>query len=221
MTVMRLSMKVWDAPIRLFHWIIVLLVCTSWYFAETDQLPLHFLSGYCILTLLLFRLVWGVVGSDTARFAQFMRSPALALRHLAHLRRREPDDEVGHNPAGGWMVAAILTVLAVQVGTGRCSNADFDKAPFADAVGKSLSDTLSTVHSYCFTLLQILVVVHVAAVLTYALVKKQDLVRPMITGKKRLPVSLRAPRIRSPLLALPILLVAALLVWGLVSLGGS
>ncbi len=221
MTVMRLSMKVWDAPIRLFHWIIVLLVCTSWYFAETDQLPLHFLSGYCILTLLLFRLVWGVVGSDTARFAQFMRSPALALRHLAHLRRREPDDEVGHNPAGGWMVAAILTVLAVQVGTGLCSNADFDKAPFADAVGKSLSDTLSTVHSYCFTLLQILVVVHVAAVLTYALVKKQDLVRPMITGKKRLPVSLRAPRIRSPLLALPILLVAALLVWGLVSLGGS
>ncbi len=221
MNVMRLSMKVWDAPTRLFHWAIVLLVCASWYFAETDQLPLHFLSGYTILTLLLFRLVWGVVGSDTARFANFLRAPGLALRHLAHFARREPDDQIGHNPAGGWMVAAILAVLAVQVGTGLCSNADFDKAPFADAVGKSLSDTLSTVHSVAFTLLQVLVVIHIGAVLAYALLKKQDLVRPMVTGKKRLPANLRAPRMRGALLALPILAVCALLVWGLVSLGGT
>ena len=77
-------------------------------------MELHFLSGYTVLTLLLFRLVWGFVGSDTARFAGFLRSPAAALRHLAHIDRREPDGTIGHNAAGGWMVLVMLALLLVQ-----------------------------------------------------------------------------------------------------------
>ena len=79
-------------------------------------MELHFLCGYSILTLLLFRLAWGFAGSETARFSRFLKSPVAALQHLAHLHRREPDTEIGHNAAGGWMVLVMLALLAVQVG---------------------------------------------------------------------------------------------------------
>src|ERR1700722_4634080 len=100
MTNSRRSVTVWDLPTRLFHWALVLLVLTSWISVSLNRMALHFLSGYSIATLLLFRLAWGLAGSDTARFANFLRRPAAALRHLAQLRRREPDFEVGHNAAG-------------------------------------------------------------------------------------------------------------------------
>ena len=79
-------------------------------------MELHFLSGYSIIALLLFRVAWGFVGSETARFSHFLKSPLAALRHLARLHRREPDTEIGHNAAGGWMVLVMLVLLAVQVG---------------------------------------------------------------------------------------------------------
>ena len=196
--------RVWDAPIRVFHWMIVLLVGFSWLSMEYNWIDLHFLSGYAILALLLFRIVWGIVGSDTARFSRFAFSPVAALRHLAHIGRREPDRQIGHNAAGGWMVLLILALLLVQVGTGCCPTTDgLDEGPFAHLVGKHASDWFTIIHSANFTLLQIAVGVHVLAVLAYAVLKRQDLVRPMLTGRKRLPVSLGAPRIASLWLALP------------------
>lgn len=201
---LTLPMRVWDLPIRLFHWIVALLICVSWLCAEMGWMKIHRISGYTILTALVFRLAWGVVGSDTARFASFLRSPLDGLRHLRRMRIREPDTEVGHNAAGGWMVLLMLAVMCVQVGTGLFANTfdDFDvNGPFARLVSRATSDLLSEIHSFNFNVLLALIALHILAVLAYAILKGQDLVRPMITGKKRLPGTARAPRMRSSLLA--------------------
>jgi cytochrome b len=212
----RLPMRIWDAPTRLFHWVLVLLIATSYVTVQNNWMDLHLLSGYAILTLLLFRLVWGFIGSDTARFARFLRSPFAALRHLASFTKREPDNEVGHNEAGGWMVLVMLVVLSVQVGTGLFSNDDgATEGPLAKYAGKDLSDKLSGYHGLNFYVLLGLIGLHILAIVAYAVVKKHDLVRPMISGKKKLPAATRAPRMASPLLALAILVVAAAAVWAL------
>lgn len=214
----RLLMKVWDAPTRLFHWAVVLLIICSYVSNRLDRMELHMLFGYAMLTLLLFRLTWGFIGSDTSRFSKFLRSPVAGLQHLAQFGRREPDVEIGHNAAGGWMVLAMLASLFVQVGTGLFSNDDvLTKGPLAHLVSKQTSDALSRVHEINFYVLLALIALHILAILAYAAVKRQDLVRPMVTGKKRLPAATRQPRLASPALAAIVLAVAAGLVWALVS----
>ena len=210
-------MRVWDAPTRLFHWAVVVLMTFSYVCAIRDWTQLHFLSGYTVLALLLFRVAWGFVGSETSRFRNFLRSPTAGLTHLAAFGKREPDTEIGHNAAGGWMVLAMLAALFVQVGTGLFSNNDIDaKGPLAHWVSKNTSDWLSGVHATSFYVLLGLVVLHILAIIAYAVFKRHDLVRAMVTGKKRLPANLRQPRFASPLLAAGILLVAAGAVWVLV-----
>lgn len=206
-------MKVWDAPTRLFHWAIVVLVFISWLSAHENWMDWHVLSGYSVFALLLFRIAWGFVGSDTARFSRFVRGPTEALRHLAHFRRRAPDTEIGHNAAGGWMVLALLALLAVQVATGLCANDQvLTEGPFAEAVGQDASDWLSHIHVLNFKVIEVLVAMHVAAVLAYATVKRHNLIGPMITGKKRLPATFFPPRLASPMLAAAILAAAAAIV---------
>ncbi len=204
-----LPIRVWDAPTRLFHWAVVLLLGFSWLSESRGWMELHFLSGYSMLALLLFRLAWGFVGSETSRFSRFLKSPVAAVRHLARISRREPDTEIGHNAAGGWMVLLMLVLLAVQVGTGLCANDDaINEGPLARYVGKNWSDWLSHIHSVNFTLIQIAVVLHVLAILAYAVLKRQDLTRPMITGWKRLPQGIAPPRVASPVLALVLFAIA-------------
>ena len=213
-----IPMRVWDLPTRLFHWAIVLLVAFSWLTQWRDWMSLHLLSGYTVLALLLFRLAWGFVGSDTARFSRFIASPFSALRHLSHLARREPDQEVGHNAAGGWMVLVMLLLLAVQVGTGLFANDDVvTEGPLAYSVDKSTSDWLSHVHAVNFTLIEIAIALHIIAVLTYAVLKRQDLVLPMLTGRKRLPAHLPHPRMVSLWRAAVVLVIAAAAVTWLVN----
>jgi cytochrome b len=205
----KLPMRVWDAPTRLFHWAVVILVGVSWLSVSMDWMDLHFLSGYAMLAALLFRLAWGFVGSATARFSHFLDSPWAAFRHLSRLHRREPDTEVGHNAAGGWMVLLMLTLLAVQVATGLCANDDvMREGPLAKYVGKSWSDWLSRVHGINFTLIQIAVVLHVVAIAAYAVLKRHDLVRPMITGRKLLPATQAGPRMEHPLRAIVVFAIA-------------
>jgi cytochrome b len=214
----RLSMKVWDAPVRLFHWAIVLLVIISYVSIQKSWMQIHFLSGYAMLTLLLFRLAWGFVGSETARFGAFLRNPLRALEHLVHFGRREPDTEIGHNAAGGWMVLVLLLLLAVQVGTGLCSNDDvLSEGPLSTYVGKALSDRISGWHAFNFNLILAAIGLHVLAVLAYWVVKRHNLLRPMITGRKRLPGNMRQPRMASSVLALALLILAAMIVWTFVS----
>lgn len=214
-----LPMRVWDAPTRLFHWLLATLVVFSYVSIELNWLDWHIRSGEAILVLLLFRLVWGVVGSQTARFGFFLRNPLAGLRHLASFTRREPDTELGHNAAGGWMVLVLLAALLVQVGSGLLAyNTDaFIGGPLTHLVPEAIGTQALAVHHISFTVLEIVVALHVLAVLLYAVVKRHNLVRPMITGKKRLPATTPAPRMASSLLAAAILIVAAVLVWVLVT----
>ena len=117
--------RVWDGWVRLVHWSIVLLIGLSWWSIETGRMRIHYLSGYAVLTLVLFRIGWGFVGSDTARFGRFLRSPVVALRHLLHFRRPEPDREIGHNAAGGWMVLVLLALLLAQPLTGLFADSGY------------------------------------------------------------------------------------------------
>ena len=190
-----------------------MLIFTSWLSARENWMRLHVWSGLSILTLLLFRLIWGFIGSDTARFTHFLQSPFAAIRHLLHLARREPDTEVGHNAAGGWMVIAMLAILFVQAGTGLCANDDvLTEGPLALIVGKERSDWLTHIHDVNFTLIEIVVALHVLAIVTYRLLKGHNLLMPMVTGKKRLPGATRAPRMMHPILAAFVLVFCALVV---------
>ncbi len=211
----KLPIRVWDAPIRISHWGIAALVPASWLSAEYGWMQVHLVAGYTMLAVLLFRLAWGFIGSDTARFSAFVASPAAALLHLRHMTRREADTQIGHNAAGGWMVLLLLALLALQAGSGLFANTfdDYDvNGPLADLVSRTDSDWLSQVHSFNFNLILAAIVLHVLAVLSYCVLKRQDLVSPMVTGKKRMHVALPPPRMRSSLLAALIFLCAAGLV---------
>lgn len=211
--------KIWDLPVRLFHWSIVLLVAAAWASQEYNQMDLHVLIGYAILTLVLFRVLWGFIGSDTARFARFLRSPLAALRHLLQLPRREADRSVGHNPAGGWMVVVLLLLLTVQAGTGLFANDDGDtEGPLMHLVSKDQSDWLSHIHYLNFTLIEAAIILHLLAIAAYAVFKRHNLVRPMLTGAKPMPADVTPPRLVSPLRAGLALAVAAVAVAGLVRL---
>jgi cytochrome b len=210
-----LPMRIWDLPTRLFHWVLVALIVASWLSAQLNWMRLHVVCGLCVLTLLLFRLIWGFVGSDTARFSRFLQSPNAAVRHLMRLRRREPDTEAGHNAAGGWMVIGMLALLCVQVGTGLCANDDaMTEGPLAPIVGKERSDWLTHIHDLNVTLIYIAVASHVLAIVTYRVLKGHNLLWPMITGKKRLPGATPAPRMMHPILAMVVFAVCALVVVG-------
>ena len=217
----NLLMRVWDLPTRLFYWAVVLLIVFSYVSVKQDWVQLHFLSGYTMLTLLLFRLVWGFAGSETSRFSQFLRSPIKGFRHLASFRDgRSPDTGIGHNAAGGWMVVGWLAILLFQVTTGLL--AWDDKGPLGPLgyhLSRQAGQWAAAAHAVSFNVIVALGALHVAAILAYAVIKRQDLVRPMITGKKRLPANLRQPRFASPLLALAVVLASAGTVWLLVRFG--
>jgi cytochrome b len=221
-----LPMRVWDAPTRLFHWALVLLIALSYTTSQLRWMQVHVLSGYTILALLLFRLAWGFVGSETARFGNFLGSPLAALRHLRHFRERTPDTQVGHNAAGGWMVLITLLVVAAQVASGllsaehrhRGSVGDLVAGPLVKYVSEQSAQLAWQIHTNITWMLLVAAIgLHILAILAYAFVKRHDLVRPMLTGLKRLPATTRQPRMASPLLALALAVMAGALVWAFVT----
>lgn len=207
---------VWDLPVRVFHWALVALVTTSWITAETGLTTIHSWSGYGVLGLVVFRLVWGLVGSEHARFGDFLSRPAAAWSYLKNMLGGANPHYDGHNPAGGWMVMALLAVLLLQVGTGLFATDEilFD-GPFAPLVGGDWSEWLTEIHEASFNLLLALVVVHVAAVGLHELFGER-LVRAMIDGRKH--SDRPQGRVRPVWLALAVLGLAAGFVWWLLSL---
>ncbi|MBE0614856.1 MAG: cytochrome b/b6 domain-containing protein [Burkholderiales bacterium] len=178
---------VWDLPVRLFHWLLVMLVVASIISVQIggNAMQIHMLSGYTVLALVLFRILWGFFGSTHARFASFVRSPATALAYLGALRRNQASQHLGHNPAGAWSVLAMLIVLLVQACTGLFANDDIaTEGPLAKLVSKALSDRITGIHHLNSKLLFALIGLHLSAVAFYVLGKHEDLVKPMITGFK-------------------------------------
>jgi cytochrome b len=208
-TVMLLPMRVWDAPIRLCHWLIVVLIPVSYVSVKLHLPALHMALGFAMMALLLFRLAWGCIGSDAARFGRFLVNPFAGLRHLSRPGPREVDTSFGHDAAGGWLVLIMLLLLAVQVGSGLfAGDGKAAAGPLAKYLDTDASDRLTLLHAVSFKLIAAAILLHVAVIGAYHFGKRQDLLRPMITGKKRLPAATRAPRLASPLLALLILVLA-------------
>ncbi len=204
--------RVWDAPVRLFHWAIVLLIVTSWIAADQGYMRVHLWSGSAMLALLLFRITWGIVGSSTARFGDFVRSPRAAFRYLYSLGRGEKPLHAGHNPAGGWMVVAFLALLTAQVTTGLFSNDGLKfMGPLALLVSADTSDRITSLHGTIFYCLLASIWLHLVAVFFYLLVRRENLVGAMLTGSKprHLVPEGAAPRFTRAWLAWAILAICA------------
>lgn len=208
------SVRVWDAPVRLFHWVLVVLVFISWLTTEIggNAMTYHMWSGYTILALVTFRIVWGFVGSEHARFCGFVRGPGTVLRYARDLSRPNASHYAGHNPMGGWSVVLLLASLLLQAATGLFANDDiFTEGPLAGKVSGATSSLLTTIHRYNFYVLLTLVCLHVLAILFYLVVKKENLIGAMFTGRKRVPANAAAgeSRMASNWLALVILAIVA------------
>lgn len=177
--------RVWDVPVRVFHWSIVGLVALSWGSVENGYMKLHLWSGLILLTLLLFRIAWGFFGSTTARFSDFARGPSRAVGYLRAVARGEQQAHAGHNPAGGWMVMSLLAVLLLQAGTGLFANDGVRfNAPLAAQISSGLSDRLTSLHGTIFNIILLLVWMHIVAVLFYRYVHGENLIAAMISGRK-------------------------------------
>jgi cytochrome b len=202
--------RVWDVPTRLVHWTIAALVPFSWWSAHSDHLRWHRLSGYAILGLLVFRLIWGVAGSSTARFAGFLRGPAALLAYL----RGRGGPLIGHNPLGGWSVVAMLLALAVQVALGLFSIDEdgFEAGPLSKFIGFDASRAVARVHHLSFYVLLALIVLHLGAVAFHGF-RGRNLTGPMITGRARLTPGAPAPRLAPPWRIAAAALIAAALAW--------
>lgn len=175
---------VWDLPIRLFHWGLVALVLLAWRSAETSDMRTHLLAGAGVAGLLVFRICWGFVGSSTARFANFVKGPRAVLAYFASLRTAEP--ELGHNPAGGWSVLALLACLIALIGFGlfALDTDGLNSGPLAELIDYDAGRAASHWHGFAFTLLEILVGLHLVAVLFYQLIKRHGLIEAMVSGKR-------------------------------------
>src|ERR1700729_2881884 len=139
---------VWDIPIRVFHWLMVGLVPAAYATWRLNWMVWHGRVGDALLTLLLFRLLWGFFGGETARFSRFLTSPRLAFRHLKYAFRREPDRQVGHNPAGGWMVLLLLALLLVETLTGLyVANDIADEGPLTEMAPAWLANAIESSHA--------------------------------------------------------------------------
>ncbi len=225
------KIRVWDAPVRLFHWTLVILMCVSYFTGRWggDWMKFHFWSGYGILALLLFRIAWGFVGSTTARFSNFVKGPMAAVGHLRELLGKHGPYDAGHNAAGGAMVVVLILAVLAQVGTGLFS-ADTDTGmvagPLAAKAGDAVIEKATAFHHYWINVLLILAAAHVVAVLVYLVWKRHNLVGAMITGKKPVedcvPPGKPAPRLAfgSSRLAISLLIASAAIVYFIVRAGG-
>ena len=219
MSDLRLT-RIWDLPTRLFHWSLVLLVGAAWGTAELGDnlMDYHKLAGYGILALVMFRLTWGICGSETSRFASFVRGPKSALAYLRAVKSGLASPYPGHNPLGGWMVVALLAILFLQAGTGLFANDDImTEGPLKHWVSDETSSLLTGIHETNFYVLLGLVAIHVSAILFYRFFKGEDLVRPMLTGNKSLLPCAPEPKIAPIWLAVLIMAGSSATVWGIVT----
>lgn len=181
--------KIWDPVTRVWHWVLVLVVSLGWYFGEFmsfTTIEWHFYCGYTVLGLLAFRIIWGFFGPAPVRFRSLFFRPSELLAYIRTVGRRSPSGVPGHNPLGALSVIAILLVLAAQAGSGLFVESDvfFDSGPLSSMVSERTVWRLTWWHKFLSNVVIGLVVLHVLAILYYWLWKKENLIRPMITGWK-------------------------------------
>jgi cytochrome b len=194
----RVATRVWDLPVRLFHWVLVVLLVAQVITGKIGGklMPYHAYCGYAVLVLVVFRILWGFFGSTHARFASFLAGPAATVRFAARLFSRTAVPQVGHNPLGGWMVVALVLCLGLQAASGLFANDGASaEGPLASRVALETSNTFTEFHRWNLKALLVLSGVHVAGVLFHWAVKGENLVGAMFTGVKNVPeVALRERR---------------------------
>lgn len=218
--------RVWDLPTRLFHWTLALCVVFSVVSAKIggNAMIWHFRSGYVVLTLLAFRILWGLVGGRWSRFASFVYAPSSILRYLRGQSRADEHHDVGHNPLGAFSVFALLAVLVAQVGSGLVADDDLgNTGPLIRFVSGATSSLMTGWHkNWGQWLILTLVALHIGAIVFYLVRKQQNLVRPMLTGDKHLQpgVPASADHWNARAFALVLATLCAAGVGWLVALGG-
>ncbi|MBF0153092.1 MAG: cytochrome b/b6 domain-containing protein [Magnetococcales bacterium] len=212
------SIPTWDLPTRLCHWLLVLLVLDAWISHKFGDLRLrwHMWNGYAILTLLLFRVGWGFVGSSTARFTDFLTGWTTLFHYIQAMRHGSTPHYLGHNPAGGWSVVALLALLMMQGGSGLFASDDLmASGPLNFLLDSGTAGKISTLHSVGVWLLSGMIALHLGGVFFHLFIEKDNLIVPMFTGVKaaeKVPANASA-QLQSPWLALPVLGGSILLVW--------
>lgn len=189
--------RVWDRPTRLFHWALVVCLAGSWITGEQGMLDWHERFGLTALALVVFRLVWGVVGGEFARFTSFVRGPGAVLRYLRETAAGRHPEHAGHNPLGALAVLALLLLVGTQATLGLFASDDIlYEGPLYHLAGYDLSSTLTGWHHQIFDILLIAVIVHVVAVFAYMIFLRNDLILPMVTGVKRMAPEDAPARVR-------------------------
>lgn len=179
------SIRIWDWPVRITHWSFAFLVPALWWSAENSQWALHKRFGVAFFGLLVFRVLWGFIGTRTARFASFVRGPGAVVAYLRG-SSGSAAEKIGHNPLGALSVLGLLTIMAVQVGAGLFAGDPYDGAtgPLNPLVGIATADTLTQWHEWFYWVVIGMVALHLTAITFYAGIKHNDLVSPMISGRK-------------------------------------
>ncbi len=178
--------RLWDAPVRIIHWAFVLLFPGLWWSAEKGDLALHQRLGYCMLALVVFRVLWGLFGSSTARFASFVKGPTAVFAYVRTLLSKSGEEKPGHNPLGAVSIIALLGLLTAQVSLGLFAQDEdaIESGPLSYLVSYEGADAAREWHHSLFDVLLVLVGIHVFAIAFYLFYKRDNLVKPMITGKK-------------------------------------
>ncbi len=180
---MKKKIRIWDLPIRAFHWLLVLCIIGSLISVNIggNAIEWHAYFGYCILTLLIFRIVWGFVGSTHARFSSFFPTRSRILGYLGG----QPSRYLGHNPLGAFSVFALLLALSIQAVTGLFGDDEIAfQGPLAKFVSSSTVDLLSEIHDANQIVIYILIALHIAAIIYYRKYRNIDLITPMVVGDK-------------------------------------
>ncbi|WP_062311022.1 cytochrome b/b6 domain-containing protein [Polynucleobacter sinensis] len=184
----KLIIRIWDLPIRLFHWLLVLCIIASFITVKIggNAMSLHAQIGYCVLALIIFRICWGIVGSHHARFVNFIPSPRELLNYLSGKSKAT----LGHNPMGALSVVGLLVSVGVQAVTGLFANDDIAfEGPFAKYVSNDTVALLTSVHHFNEKVLLILIALHLCAIFYYQKWRGKDLITPMLKGDKEIDPS--------------------------------
>jgi cytochrome b len=199
---------IWDLPLRLFHWCFAFTVLGCWYTAEqgTDLVEIHMQLGFVTLGLILFRIVWGVIGTTHARFSQFIPLPKDLANYLTSSKYNKKTP--GHNPLGALMVIFMIVLVMAQAISGLFINDDvFSSGPYYGTLSQDLEKIMFFIHHNVFDFMIAAIILHVFAISYYWLIKKQNLILPMITGKKSAKEVKASDAIAHSKLLLAILLV--------------
>ncbi|MGX9463492.1 cytochrome b/b6 domain-containing protein [Shewanella sp. A14] len=212
MSIDQQKIKVWDFPTRLFHWTMVCLLGGLWGTAEIGEMQWHQILAYLLMSLIIFRLIWGFIGSETAKFHDFLLSPK---KVITYAKAHPKPASLGHNPLGGYMVIALLSLLVVQLTTGLFATDEiFTEGPLMYLVSSDTAGWLTWLHKTNFNFILGFAAIHIIAVILHV-VKGDNILKAMFSGYKQVNEQMVSPNLRSPWLALLIFSVILGCIWWL------